>query len=221
MSDDVIEIQFQVRDPELPLLQLVDCADCAFELENVLLHDDGGLSVFFTAHGAAPAAVDDFVNQSLAFTDLQLIADEEDESLFEVTATEGFIATLVDHGAVPQTITAEGGEANIVAALSTQADVREFMEMLQAKYSEVELTARRTCERTARTPAEFKAVFEDRITDRQREVLQTAYFSGFFDNPRKSTGEEIGDALGISQPTINHHLRSCQRTLLEMLYDES
>ncbi|WP_226483243.1 PAS domain S-box protein [Natrinema amylolyticum] len=222
VSDEIVELEFQINDLEVPILQLVDYADCAYELDNVLSHEDGSISVFFTTHGAAPAVIEEFVDQSFAVSDLRLITEDEDECVFEATITEeSFVATLLDHGAVPQTITAEEGNGRVVVSLPTQADVREFIEMLQSKYGDLDLTARRTRERTARTPDEFKAAFEDRITDRQREVLQTAYFSGFFDTPRKSTGEEIGDALGVSQPTVNHHLRACQRELLAMLYDES
>ncbi|WP_274520294.1 PAS domain S-box protein [Natronobacterium lacisalsi] len=223
VSDEIIELAFRVRDSDVPLLRLVDRADCTFELDNVLSYEDGSLSAFFTTHGAERSAIEDFVEQSLAFSDLRLIVeDDEEQCTFEVTVDEGsIIATLLDHGAVPRTITAEAGEARVVVALSTQADVREFIEMLQSKYHELELTARRTRDRGARTPEDFKAAFEERITDRQREVLRTAYFSGFFDAPRRSTGEEIGEALGVSQPTVNHHLRASQRELLGMLYDET
>ncbi|MFC7200793.1 helix-turn-helix domain-containing protein [Halospeciosus flavus] len=42
----------------------------------------------------------------------------------------------------------------------------------------------------------------EKLTTRQREVLQTAYFIGFFEQPRVRTGTEIADAMGISQPTF-------------------
>ena len=221
VSDEIVELEFHVTDPEVPILRLVDDVDCAFELDNVLSHEDGSTRAFFTIRGASPAEVEDFADRSLAVSDLRLITEDDEECVFEATITEeSFVATLLDHGAVPRTITAEDGEGRVIVSLPTQVDVREFIEMLQSKYGDLELTARRTRERTAQTPDDFKTAFEDRITDRQREVLQTAYFSGFFDTPRKSTGEEIGNALGVSQPTVNHHLRACQRELLGMLYDE-
>lgn len=39
------------------------------------------------------------------------------------------------------------------------------------------------------------------------EVLGTAYFAGFFDWPRASTGEDVAELLGVPQPTVNRHLR--------------
>jgi PAS domain S-box-containing protein len=221
VSDDVVELELEIRDPDISILQLVAETGCTFALDSVVSQENGTLRVFFTTQGASPSAVESFAEGSFALSDLRVVAEDDEECVFEATATdESLVATLLDQGAVPQTITAADGEGRVVVTLSASADVREFVEMLQAKYPTSELTARRTRNRVARSPHEFKAAFEERLTDRQREVLQTAYFGGFFDSPRKSTGQEIGDALGVSQPTVNHHLRTCQRELLGMLYEE-
>jgi predicted DNA binding protein len=52
------------------------------------------------------------------------------------------------------------------------------------------------------------------LTDRQREVVEIAYHSGFFEWPRDSTGEEIAETLGVSPPTVHKHLRAAERKLL-------
>ncbi|MFC7166993.1 helix-turn-helix domain-containing protein [Halospeciosus flavus] len=51
----------------------------------------------------------------------------------------------------------------------------------------------------------------EKLTTRQREVLQTAYFIGFFEQPRVRTGTEIADAMGISQPTFKQVARRIPR----------
>ncbi|WP_247730299.1 bacterio-opsin activator domain-containing protein [Halovivax limisalsi] len=222
VGDEIVELEFVVRDPSLPILRLVAAADCAFEFDGVQSHTDGDISGYFTTRGAEPAAVESAVEELLAVTDLRRIGDGSDACSFEAVLTEeSFVRTLLDHGAAPATIVAEDGEATVVVELSTRADVREFVEMLRTKYPDSELTARRTRDRAARTPQGFAAAFEDRITDRQAEVLRTAYFSGFFDSPRATTGREIGEALGISQPTVAHHLRAAQRELLGLLYERA
>ncbi|MEA5410000.1 helix-turn-helix domain-containing protein [Haloarculaceae archaeon H-GB2-1] len=57
------------------------------------------------------------------------------------------------------------------------------------------------------------------MTERQLEVLETAYYSGYFEEPRDTTGEELADALGVSAPTITGHLRAGQRKLFSLLFD--
>lgn len=58
----------------------------------------------------------------------------------------------------------------------------------------------------------------DALTGRQREVLEAAYLAGFLGQPRETTGEELAAMLGVSQPTVNRHLRLAQQRLMEQLF---
>ncbi|MDY6779555.1 MAG: helix-turn-helix domain-containing protein, partial [Halobacteria archaeon] len=55
------------------------------------------------------------------------------------------------------------------------------------------------------------------LTDRQREVIRTAYSMGYFEYPRESTGEEVADEMGISVSTFSEHLSSAERKLFDAL----
>lgn len=66
------------------------------------------------------------------------------------------------------------------------------------------------------------AELEEDLTDRQFEVLQTAYFSGYFASPRRATGSDIAEVLDVSQPTVTEHIRSAQSKILSLvLADQS
>jgi len=80
------------------------------------------------------------------------------------------------------------------------------------------LVAQRSHQRTEASIAQQRASVAEALTNRQLEAVRTAYFSGFFDRPRKHTGTEIADAMDISQPTFSHHLREAQRRLCEILF---
>jgi predicted DNA binding protein len=70
--------------------------------------------------------------------------------------------------------------------------------------------------KTSRT---FAATVADRLTDRQRGVLQTAYLCGYFESPRATSGTALADSLGVSQPTVSHHLRAAERALCAVLFE--
>ncbi|MFW6000412.1 MAG: helix-turn-helix domain-containing protein, partial [Halorubrum sp.] len=53
------------------------------------------------------------------------------------------------------------------------------------------------------------------LTDRQCEVLRTAYRMGYFERPRDANASEVADALDISPSTFAEHLATAQRKLLE------
>ena len=59
------------------------------------------------------------------------------------------------------------------------------------------------------------------LTERQREVLGTAYEHGYFEHPRGGNAADVADALDISVPTFTEHLAAAQRNLLDELLDSS
>ncbi len=62
-------------------------------------------------------------------------------------------------------------------------------------------------------------VFVDRsvLTDRQREVLETAHRLGYFDHPKGSNATEVAEGLGIATSTFTEHLSAAQRKLLDAI----
>lgn len=56
-----------------------------------------------------------------------------------------------------------------------------------------------------------------RLTDRQREVLQTAHEMGYFEYPRDSNASEVAETLDIEPSTFTEHLNAAQSKLLDEL----
>jgi len=154
-------------------------------------------------------------------TDSRLISDADGDCRFEATVTGELIASrLVRHGGSPRSMHADATGTEITVDVSTGTDVREFVEMLREGYPTVELRSRRHVERSMGTRRELVTSLFEALTDRQLEVLRTAYFAGFFEWPRESTGEEIAELLAVTQPTVNRHLRIGQQRLLAQLFED-
>lgn len=54
----------------------------------------------------------------------------------------------------------------------------------------------------------------DTLTERQREVLETAYEMGYFEVPREVASEAIAAELDIDASTVTEHLQRAERNLL-------
>lgn len=54
----------------------------------------------------------------------------------------------------------------------------------------------------------------DELTDRQREVIQTAYDSGYYEVPREVTTEDVAAELEVDASTVAEHLQRAERNLL-------
>jgi predicted DNA binding protein len=91
--------------------------------------------------------------------------------------------------------------------------------MFAGTYPSADLQAKRDYERSRRTVSQARAALTEDLTDRQLEALQTAYVSGYFEQPRCHTASEIAETMGISQQTFDAHLRTAHRKLCRELFD--
>lgn len=55
----------------------------------------------------------------------------------------------------------------------------------------------------------------DELTDRQREVIQTAYDMGYYAVPKEVSSEDIAAELDIDPSTVAEHLQRAERNLLD------
>lgn len=220
VSERSVELEFELHDPSEPLLGFAATNDCTFEFESIIRRGSGSFHIFFTIRGAPPDAVLRFGEQTPDIEHLTLISEGDDECLFECALTDSaFLTTLIERGGMPQTLVATGEEGHATVRVPLSADIRAFVELFEAKYSEVTLVARRERDEPIKAQHEFEMEVNQQLTERQREVIQTAYFAGFFDWPRTSTGQEIADILNVSQPTVSRHIRGGERKLFSLLFD--
>ncbi|MFP4632861.1 MAG: helix-turn-helix domain-containing protein [Halobacteriales archaeon] len=77
--------------------------------------------------------------------------------------------------------------------------------------------------RLVRAPSDRESdevyVDRSRLTDRQREVLETARRMGYFEWPRDSTAAEVADSLDLDPSTVSEHLSTAQSKLVEQVLD--
>lgn len=61
----------------------------------------------------------------------------------------------------------------------------------------------------------------DRLTDRQREVLDAAVEAGYYDDPRGTTHEALAAELDVAPTTVSEHLRRIERRVFAAYGSES
>lgn len=60
----------------------------------------------------------------------------------------------------------------------------------------------------------------DRLTDRQRAVIQTAYDLGYYEVPREVSTEEVATEFDLDASTVAEHLQRAERNLLSVHLSE-
>lgn len=218
-GSEMVELEFDIEDSSVVFVDIAERLDCHVEFMGVVSKHDATVTAFFTVDGAPSDDVCGLASHSLEVVDIERVSSRDESALFAATLTDSsFVGTLLDYGAIPESVTVGPLPGSVVVRLSTNADVRTFVEVLQKRFPALELRSRRHRERPV-VSGDIDTALAETLTDRQREVLETAYYSGFFDSPRKSTGEEVGRSLDISQPTFQHHLRTAERKLLHRLFE--
>lgn len=112
---------------------------------------------------------------------------------------------------------AENGRLTLVFHAETFDQLQEVITGLRHRYPDVNI------KKFIRSPAgdgSEDSVFIDRskFTDRQLEVLETAYDMGYFERPRRANATEIAAELGINPSTFREHIAAAeQKTFADLL----
>ncbi|KYH24170.1 bacterioopsin transcriptional activator [Halalkalicoccus paucihalophilus] len=220
-TDRVVELTLQCHGQTTPLCQLARKAGCTIEFEGLVYRSDGEPDVFFTTSGVSSENLIAASEQVTAITELRCLSDQapESETLFRARVSEPTLASLIiEQDAVVRTLTIEDGTVTAIVDVSHTANVRVFIERLQDDASGLELLSRQTRTRALKTQSTFQSICKERLTAKQLAALKTAYFSGFFESPRMSTGQEVAASLDVSQPTFTAHLRAAEREVCTLLF---
>lgn len=218
----LVEVEFELTDPRYPFVRISSEAECRVELEETLHRERGRYAEFFSVTDAAPDRVVPLVEES-GRVEPRLLAEHETGGLFEfVVGEECPVRTLAEYGGIPTRVTSTNGDGRIVCRLPAAPEAGDVVEAFLDEHPAAELTAKRRPDRSTVpfTGSAHRQSPEDRLTDRQREVLRVAYEAGYFERPRETTGEELADELDIRPATFSQHVRAAQNNLLSTLYEE-
>jgi len=219
-TDAVVELTLHLTDVGTPLSRLSTRTDGIIEFDGFVPRSDGEADVFFTLSGASTTDLSALETRTLSVERLERLSDRPGESLLRARVREPTLAArLAGQDAVLRELRFENGDTTAVVDLAQTADVRTFLDGLREFYPDLQLFARHPRDRPLKTRRTFVATVRERLTDRQLEILQTAYLSGYFETPRVTTGQEIVKVLDISQPTFSQHLRAAERSLCELLFE--
>lgn len=219
-----MQLELELRDRDCFFVDASAMEDCRIELEHVVRRSDDRLLEYFTVKGASPSRVLSLVEESTAIDQARLISRGMDAGLFEFVVSGPCVTTaLADTGAIARSVSAERGVGSVVADVPAHVDVSRVVDRFRERYPESDLVACRSADVPVpvRSDSGVQATMVDRLTDKQLEVLRTAYLSGYFGWPRRSTAEECAEALGIAQPTFSQHIRRAQEKIVGGLFDEN
>ncbi|ELZ63487.1 PAS/PAC sensor protein [Haloferax prahovense DSM 18310] len=216
VADEVVRVRLSVRDGGAGVLAVGDALgrDAELVVHTVLPRGDSE-RYFVTVRGATEAAVTDALASLDGVTPGGVVAEDEVVRAQFDTAAPSFGTAIADAGGVLQRVVVAAGEATVVVDLPRRRPAGPFVEALAAGFDSVVMTARnhRSVE------SDIGASVLAGLTDRQRESLEVAYRTGYFERPKRRSAAEVAEAIGVSRSTFTQHLRAAQRKVFAELFD--
>lgn len=221
LSDSVTELEFSLRATDDPLVAVARELGRRLDVEAVVPRSSSGATVFCTVADVDSSTLRSIVETTSALESVRVVGERGDAPVLELVVGEETIGSrLATHGGVLRSVSPADGRSRLVVDLSSTVDVRSFVRALERYRPDTTLLARRERDRSIQPTRAFDAELRRQLSERQLRTLESAYYGGFFDWPRESTGEEVADSLGVSQPTFSRHLRLAQRKVYALLFDE-
>ncbi|MFB6243229.1 MAG: bacterio-opsin activator domain-containing protein [Halobaculum sp.] len=220
-ADTITEFTFDVTDRDAPLVGLSTEFDATFSVDGTVPQGREAVVCYLTATDCDPEAVVAHLDRHDGVADARVVADGEGEETarFQVTLGEETpLQTVATLGVTVGGATFEDGTGRIRVELPSGEEVRQVGEAIRRRF-DADTVAKVERDRQVTTAGDLREELGSVLTDRQETALRTAYLAGYFESPRDSTAEEVGEALDITGSTLLHHLRTGQRKLLDAYFE--
>lgn len=212
-SDAVPELTLRTRDEASPLIACSNRHNCTVTFEQVVMLEESVLA-YVTVDGADSEAVLDDLLTAPTVQGARLIGDGDSETRCELQMTAASkVFQTVECGAQIRAAEIADGVATITAHVSPDVDVRRIVADFESVFPDVELMSKRNVTQS-RQPAESGRLSE-LLSERQRQILCSAFLAGYFDWPRETTIEQLAERFDLSSATVNYHLRNGLANLLD------
>lgn len=139
----------------------------------------------------------------------ELIAERADTYVYllELTAVGLPEAIADDYESLLGTCRADVSDQGLlVSFVGSQETIRDILRHFQAAGTTPDLCRLADYEGDPDT--------RDVLTDRQYEIVRTAYEMGFYEIPREASTADIAAELGLDSATVSEHLQRAERNLL-------
>jgi predicted DNA binding protein len=217
LSHASTELDVEITAPACFFVRFVRETGTGVSFESIASTDDGGSLVYVTAD--APDLLFEYAQESITVESVRTLEDDPDDVL-EVQFDDSFIGSFLStHGIALERASATPEEVRITVSIPPSMSPRQALDAIQTEYPDSRLLAKREPRPEAPGGATTRDSVFDRLTDRQREIVERAYRAGYFETPKQATGEALAAEMDISTSAFHNHLRAAESELFAWLFD--
>ncbi|WP_336038068.1 bacterio-opsin activator domain-containing protein [Halobacterium yunchengense] len=217
MSDTVVELELRVAGAT-DALGVSETPEGPLELSRTIPLGDERFLVYGTVDDEEFSTLEAMAESVPYWESVERVGEHVDGARFELRVDSPPMMTAVaSRGGSVERVLVEGDDIRMTVHLPEDVEVRDVVEVVRDHYDGAEAIARRQVAAREDRSERLADVWADELTDRQRTVVETAFFAGFFEWPRATSGEEVADRLDIAGATFSQHLRAAERKVFAKL----
>ncbi|QCS41088.1 helix-turn-helix domain-containing protein [Natrinema versiforme] len=217
-SDHVRFLGFRADESAVPPSLQVEDEPTWIDIDSVVSLPDGTTVQYMGTRDLTASEFVTAVEEVPHYLDARLLSSVDGYNRIEAHSESETVAHVFSAlGGRPREIIIASDAVRFRGELPGDVDHRQAGDEIRRFHPEAELVA----EELVYSPQLLYDVVADALTDRQLAALDAAYFSGYFDTPRTSTGDELAARFGVTRQTFNQHLRKAERTVFRHLFEKS
>lgn len=211
-----VRLAFHSDDLAEPFREMLD-EDVTIEMDSVVDLPEGTHLQYWTTTGPNAEALLETVRQFPTTLEARLVRTVDDVHRIEVHASsESLFSTFNAFDGETKRAVYDDEGVHVVAEFPPSVDPSAVVEAVHDVYPDLELVS----SQKVRTADVVRRLTKEHLTDRQLMALKMAYFGGYFEQPRASTGEELADRMGITKQAFHEHLRKAYSVVFEQLFED-
>ncbi|WP_290819452.1 bacterio-opsin activator domain-containing protein [Halovivax sp.] len=218
-SDHVRLLEYRTdRAAVPPSLRAGGGGETRIDVESVIPLPNGTVVQYMSTADLPASEFVDAVEEVPHYLEARLLSTVDGRTRVEAHADSATVSqTFQSLGGRPRAVVIAPDEVRFLGELPGDVDPRRAAAGIREFHSDVELVSGEL----VYSPHLLSDIVSDALTERQLAALDAAYFGGYFDSPRKSTGEDLAKRFGVTRQTFNQHLRSAQRVVFRHLFEKS
>lgn len=217
LSDEVIELDVIIENA-LADVEGLELGETSLQVDRIVPTAEDSYLNYGTL--SDPERLEEIVDAHPQIVDGDLLEGSSGRFVIEVQNPPA-VSAVTAHGGRLRSVEMAGSDYRLSIELPPNVEARTVLEPLRETYSEVETVAQQHVTRDEHRPTSAVVSLGEELTDRQRAMLEAAYFGGYFEWPRISSAEEVADRMDVSAPTFHEHLRRAQRKVFEAMLEDA
>jgi PAS domain S-box-containing protein len=210
-DEEFVQLEFRLDDSGYPLQRLATETASQIQFDTVTDTRESTVHLLVTVTEGDPETVLNQAKDQPTFVEATQLGDNDSRQLHLAVEQPFLTSDVAKHGGRLLKAVSDESGSEIRINVPQTSSKRPLLEALTNRYRDMDLVAQRQTRRDIPT--------KDTLTERQREILNAAYHSGYYETPRDITGEDLAQAFDISGPTLYKHLQEAHRKIVEELLE--